>query len=88
VVVVQADAFNASAIQTVVVATITSNMWLAQAPGNVRLPRKLSRLPKDSVVNVSQVITLDRSTLTECVTRLPDRTMAEVDAGLKLVLDV
>jgi mRNA interferase MazF len=88
VLVIQADTFNASAIQTVVIAVLTSNMSLARAPGNVGLQRKLSRLPKDSVVNVSQLVTLDRTMLSECVARLPDRTMAEVEAGLKLVLDL
>jgi mRNA interferase MazF len=88
VLVVQADSFNASAIRTVLVAVITSNTALAAAPGNVRLERKHSRLARSSVVNVSQVATLDRSLLTERVTNLPRRLMAAVDAGLKLALDL
>jgi mRNA-degrading endonuclease toxin of MazEF toxin-antitoxin module len=55
--VVQSDEFNESAIRTSVCATITSNMRLAAAPGNVRISRRVSRLPNDSVVNVSQLIT-------------------------------
>lgn len=86
VVVVQANEFNESRIRTVVVAAVTTNLERAMAPGNVRLGRRLARLPKDSVVNVSQVLTLDRSLLTERVATLPERVMFEIDAGLRLVL--
>ena len=88
VLVVQLDAFNASRIQTVIVAVITSNLGLASAPGNVLLKRGTSRLPKDSVVNVSQLMTLDRSFLSKPVSRLPPRQMARIDEGLRLVLAV
>ena len=84
--VVQSDEFNESAIRTSVCATITSNMRLAGAPGNVRISRRMSRLPNDSVVNVSQLITLDKSLLTEKVSRLPAESLREVEAGIKLVL--
>ena len=84
--VVQSDEFNESAIRTSVCATITSNMRLAAAPGNVRISRRVSSLPKDSVVNVSQLITLDKSLLTEKVSRLPAKSLREVEAGIKLVL--
>ncbi len=83
---VQSDEFNKSAIRTSVCATITSNMRLAAAPGNVRISRRVSRLPNDSVVNVSQLITLDKSLLTEKVSRLPAESLREVEAGIKLVL--
>ena len=86
VLVVQADSFNASRIGTVLAAAITSNQRLAAAPGNVALPARVSSLPKDSVVNVSQVVTLDKTMLAEHVANLPAATMAEVDAGLRLVL--
>ena len=86
VLVVQADEFNRSTIRTVVAAVITSNVRLAEAPGNVRLSKGQSRLGKESVVNVSQVITLDRSFLSKRVGRLPDEQLAEVDSGLRLVL--
>ena len=86
VVVVQADTFNESRIQTVVVAIITSNLALAGAPGNVRLSARQSRLPKDSVVNVSQIMTLDRSLLTQCAGKVSPQRMADIDAGLLLVL--
>jgi mRNA interferase MazF len=84
--VVQSDEFNESAIRTSVCATITSNMRLAAAPGNVRISRRVSRLPNDSVVNVSQLITLDKSLLTEKVSRLTAESLREVEAGIKLVL--
>ncbi len=85
VVVVQADSFNRSRLGTVLVAAITSNLRLAAAPGNVRLAKRQGKLPKDSVVNVSQVLTLDRRFLTAKVGRLPPPLLAEVDAGLRLV---
>jgi mRNA interferase MazF len=88
VLVIQSDAFNTSRIGTVIVAAITSNLDLARAPGNVRLDAAQSRLSKDSVVNVSQLATVDRRILTEHVTSLPDPVMARVDAGLRLVLAV
>lgn len=86
VVVMQSNVFNASRIGTVIVAAITSNLDLARAPGNVRLDAKQSRLQKDSVVNVSQLATLDRRILTERVASLSDDMMARVDAGVRLVL--
>jgi mRNA interferase MazF len=86
VVIVQADAFNRSHIQTVVVAAITSNMRLAAAPGNVRLTRRQSRLACESVVNVSQLLTLDKSFLTDRICRLPAAGMSALEEGLRLVL--
>jgi mRNA interferase MazF len=84
--VVQSNEFNESAIRTSICATITSNIHLAAAPGNVRISPRVSRLPHDSVVNVSQLITLDKSLLTEKVSRLPAESLREVEAGIKLVL--
>jgi mRNA interferase MazF len=86
VLVVQSNEFNESAIRTSICAAITSNMRLAAAPGNVRVPRRVSRLPHDSVVNVSQLVTLDKSMLTGKVSRLPPESIREVEAGIKLVL--
>ncbi len=86
VLVVQSDAFNRSRIGTVIVAAITSNARLAEAPGNLLLSRRDSGLPRTSVVNVSQVLTLDRRLLTERVKRLSDRRLADIDAGLALTL--
>jgi mRNA interferase MazF len=86
VIIVQANSFNQSGIRTVIAAVLTSNLRLAEAPGNVLLPARVSGLPRDSVVNVSQLITLDRSFLSEGVGRLTGSRMAELDEGLRLVL--
>lgn len=86
VVVVQSNAFNDSRIATVIVAVITSNLALAEAPGNVRIAETDSGLPRTSVVNVSQVITLDRKLLTQRIKLLPVRVMRRVNESLELVL--
>ena len=88
VVIVQSDDFNRSKIGTVVAVTLTTNLRLEGAPGNVLLSKRASKLPRDSVVNVSQVITLDKSCLAERVGALTVSKMSEVDAGLRLVLDL
>ncbi len=88
VLVVQADAFNHSRIPTVIVATITSNIELAEAPGNVLLPARAVGLPRDSVVNVSQILTLDRGFLTEHATTLSPRLLRAVEDGLRIVLEL
>jgi mRNA interferase MazF len=86
VVVIQADAFNRSRIQTVIVAIMTSNLARADAPGNVAVSALQSGLPRDSVINVSQVFTLDRMSLIELVGPLAARHTRLVDDGLRLVL--
>jgi mRNA interferase MazF len=86
VLIIQADPFNASRISTMIVAVITSNLALAQAPGNVRIGKSDSGLAEASVVNVSQIITIDRSILTKKVKSLPSAAMEKVAEGLKLVL--
>jgi len=88
VIVIQSDAFNRSRIETVIAIVLTSNAKLIDAPGNVLVDRKQSGLPRDSVANVSQVVTLDRSYLSERVCKLPPRTMAAIDAGLRLALEL
>jgi len=86
VLVVQSNPFNSSRITTVVVAVITSNLRLSAAPGNVKITKRESGLGKASVVNVSQVLTLDRTLLTEQVRRLSEKRMLEIDQGLRVVL--
>ena len=88
VLVVQSDAFNNSRISTVVVAVITSNLALAAAPGNVRLGKSESGLPRASVISVSQIITLDRGLLTKRVKALSSKTLERVNEGLQIVLGV
>ena len=86
--IVSADSFNSSRISTVVAAVVTSNLRLADAPGNVRIPARGTGLAKTYVVNVSQVITVDKLFLTERIGRLNPRLLAEVDDGLRLVLAI
>ena len=84
--VLQADSFNLSRIQTVIVVVLTGNTALAAAPGNVLLPARASGLPKDWVVNVSQVRTLDRQFLAERVGVLSSRWREAVEDGLRLAM--
>jgi mRNA interferase MazF len=88
VLVVQADSFNLSRIQTAIVAAITTNVELADAPGNVLLPARSVGLSRDSVVNVSQLLTLDRTFLTEHAGTLSPRLQRSVDEGLRTVLQL
>ena len=86
VLIVQVDAFNRSSIPTVLVAPLTSRLDLAEAPGNVRLTGEQSGLPKTSVVDVSRIAAIDRRRLIERVGRIPARSMAAVEDGLRLAL--
>ena len=88
VLIIQSDDFNKSRINTVVAAMLTSNLHLKDAPGNVFLAKRSTKLPKDSVANVSQVVTLDKSFLTKRISRLSKDKMMHVDDGLRLVLDL
>jgi mRNA interferase MazF len=84
--IVQDDAFNRSRLRTTLAVVLTSNLRLLDAPGNVLLSAKASGLPKDSVANVSQVITIDRDFLTERAGSIRGALLGDVDAGLRLVL--
>lgn len=84
--IVQNDLFNRSRLRTVLVVVLTGNIRLVDAPGNVLVPAKASGLPRDSVANVSQVITIDRNALTERVGRLPGPIVDQVASGLRLAL--
>ena len=86
VLIVQGDALNRSRLATVVSVPLTANLKWAEAPGNVFLPALSTGLPKDSVANVSQIVTLDRSLLTERVGRVSKKQLELVFAGLDLVL--
>ncbi len=86
VLVVQGDAFNRSRVATVVCVPLTSNLKWADAPGNVSLPARSTGLTKDSVANVSQIVTLDRDVLTERVGRISKKQLELVFAGLDLVM--
>ena len=86
--IISADSFNQSLIHTVIAAVITSNLRLTEAPGNVRLPVRGTGLARPSVVNVSQIITVDREFLTERVGRLNSELLQQVEHGLRLVLSL
>jgi len=88
VLIVQFDDFNRSLIATIIAVVITSNMRLARAPGNVLLPKKATGLSKDSVANVSQVITIDKDFLTERIAVLSSYLLEQVRDGLRLVLSL
>ena len=88
ILIVQSEAFNRSRIRTVVAVVLTANVRLVDAPGNVLISAKAAGLPKDSVANVSQVITVDRDFLLELAGRIKGQVLAEVDNGLRLVLDL
>lgn len=84
--VVQADPYNDSRLATVLTAVITSTTSLATMPGNVFLPASATGLPRDSVVNVTALITLNKTDLTEWVGSVPSSLAHEVDRGLRRVL--
>ncbi len=86
VLVVQSDALNRSRIATVICVPLTSNVKWALMPGNVHLPARLTGLPKNSVANVSQIVTVDKSILTERIARLPDSKLQLVFSGIELVM--
>ena len=88
VVIIQSDLFNESRINTVIIAIITSNLNVAAAPGNVMIERRVSMLSGDSIVSVSQILTMDKFLLTEAVGKLPDRIMDTIDDGLRLVMNL
>ena len=86
-VVMQSDIFNRSRIATTVVCLITSNVSLSRAPGNVALSKGAANLPKSSVVNVSQVLTVNKTELVERVGRLPASVVNVIRDGLQLLFD-
>ena len=86
VLIVQADEFNNSNINTIICVSITTNLNLGNAPGNVQLSMRSSGLPKSSVVNISQVLSIDKKRLTGLVKSLDSQTMRKIDDGLKLVM--
>lgn len=86
-VIIQNNVFNQSRINTVVVCAITSNLKLANAPGNVFLKKGEGGLKKDSVINISQIITVDKSDLVEKIGRLPPSKINQIIEGIKLLLE-
>ncbi|MCA1728667.1 MAG: type II toxin-antitoxin system PemK/MazF family toxin [Actinobacteria bacterium] len=86
VLIVQSDDFNRSRIRTVISVMLTTNLRLAEAPGNVLVTKEDTALPRDAVANVSQVITLDKTFLTERVSQVNERIMRLVEDGIRTVL--
>jgi len=86
VLIVQTDAFNRSRLHTVIAVVLSTNVRLVDAPGNVLIPAKASGSRKDSVANVSQVITIDREFLIELVGRVRGQFLEDVENGLRLIL--
>lgn len=88
VLVIQSDSYNESRLATILVAVVTSNTALATMPGNVFLPTAVTSLPRDSVVNVTALVTLNKSDLDEQVGQVPNRLLDDVDRGLRRVLSL
>ena len=86
--IVQADTFNQSRFATIICVALTTNLRLADAPGNVLLPSRLTQMPRDSVGNVSQILSVNRRALTECAGAVPPRVMEQVEEGLRLILSL
>lgn len=86
-VVIQNDLFNHSRLATVIVCALTSNLRRAEAPGNVMVPQGEGNLSQDSVVNVTQLFTIDKGELNDRIGRLGGERMTDVLRGVRLVLD-
>ncbi len=88
VMIIQDNSFNKSKIRTVIVSSITTNLRLGEAPGNVFLDKNISKLSKDSVINISQISTIDKNRLIKKVSTLPLDIISEVNYGLKLIFNL
>ena len=86
--VIQCDALNDSKLNTVVMLAITSNLKFSELPGNVPLAKGEANMPKRCVINVTQLKSVDKSSLVEKIGSLPHKKMEQVVAGLKLVMDI
>jgi mRNA interferase MazF len=88
VLVIQGDSFNRSSINTVICAVITSNTNLSSAPANVLIEKSDSGLDKTSVINFSQIVTLDKAYFSQMVSMLPKPVIGKVDKSIKLIFDL
>lgn len=86
ILILQNDAFTRSKLNTIIIAPLTTNLSLAAAPGNTLVKKRDSRLPADSVINLSQIVTIDKLRLIEKVGKLNPAILKQVDEGIKLVL--
>jgi mRNA interferase MazF len=88
VLIIQGDTYNRSAISTVICAAITSNLALAKAPPNLLLEKSASGLEKNSVINFSQITTLDKSFFIQQISMLPKNTIEKINERIKQILDI
>jgi mRNA interferase MazF len=87
-VVLSSDTYNRSRIATVLAAVVSSNTDLAALPGNVFVPAAVSGLPRDSTINVTAIVTLDKSDVKQLAGHVPEAVLADVDSGLRMVMDL
>ena len=87
-VILQSNTFNQTRIGTTICAVLTSNLDLLEAPGNLLVERTVSGLSKDSVLNISQNYTVNKESVEQKIGRLPDKFIGQLDASIRLVLDV
>lgn len=87
-VILQSNTFNQTRIRTTICAILTSNLDLLEAPGNILVEKTISGLSKDSVLNISQIYTVDKGSLEERLGKLPERYIARIDSSIRLVMDV
>ena len=88
VIIIQDDAFNTSNINTIIVIPLTTNLTLLEAPGNVLLTKKDTSLSKDSVANISQIVTIDKERFEKKVSKLKAKNLIKIEDGIKLVLSI
>jgi mRNA interferase MazF len=88
IVIIQSDDFNQTRLNTTLGVVITTNLRLAEMPGNIMLRKSVVNLPKDSVINVTQVVTIDKHNLLERIGRLSDELIEQIEDGLRLVLSL
>lgn len=88
VLIIQSDNFNKTNLKTSIVAVLTTNLDLAEMRGNVLLKKAQSDLPKDSIVNITQLFTIDKRLLFEYIGTIPERKMEQIEKGLRLILSL
>jgi len=87
-VILQSNTFNQTRIKTTICAILTSNLDLLEAPGNLLIEKSVSGLPKDSVLNISQIYTVDKASVEDRIGQLPGQYLARLDTSIRLIMDV
>ena len=88
VLIIQSDDYNSSNLNTVICAVVTSNLRLAKVPPNILLEKAISHLQRTSVINFSQILTIDKSFLIQMVSMLPKQFIQSINGALKTILDI